>query len=156
MRRLAPPALVVSVLAAIALGVAGCGGDDASDAEPPPVATATATAPPATTAPATTDTAPAAPSSTLQVDADPSGALAFTQQTLTASAGEVVLTLRNEAPVPHNVAVRGGSVATEPSATIADGGTAELRVELAPGEYEFYCAVDGHADAGMAGTLIVQ
>lgn len=153
MRRLAPPAIAVAALAALALGLAGCGGDDdSSDPEPAPPATTA----PATTAADTTPTAPAAGGSTLAVDADPSGSLAFTQTTLTTSAGEVTITLRNESSVPHNIAVRGGSVDSEPSETITGGDTADLMVDLATGEYEYYCEVPGHADAGMVGTLTVE
>lgn len=146
MRRSAPIVLVTCAIAVLGTALAGCGGDDdAPVADPGPATTAPPTAP-ATTAPPTRDSA-------LVVDADPSGALAFVQTTLSTSAGEVTITLRNDSPVPHNVAVRGGSVATEPSLTISGGETADLTVDLPAGEYEFYCEVPGHAEAGMVGTL---
>jgi nitrite reductase (NO-forming) len=149
------PLLVVlaASLAALALGLGGCGDDDDDAAEPAP--------PPATTAPATTaattggSTAPAPAGATLAIDADPSGALAFVQTTLTAPAGPVTFVLTNEAPVPHNVAVEGDGVDSEPSPTIQGGGTAELTVELPAGEYEYYCDVPGHREAGMVGALTV-
>lgn len=36
------------------------------------------------------------------------------------------------------------------------GESAVLRAELAPGEYEFYCSVPGHREAGMKGRLMVH
>jgi plastocyanin len=98
----------------------------------------------------------AAEAGVVAVAADPGGALAFTQTKLTASPGKVTLRLTNESPVPHNIAVRGSGVDSPHSATIQDGATADLTVELKAGEYEFYCAVPGHVEAGMKGTLTVK
>lgn len=138
-------------IAALGLGLSACGGDDdTSDAPETPAATSTSAGPSATTAPAP------AGGTTLAVDADPSGALAFVQTTLTTSAGPVTITLTNDSPVPHNIAVRGGSVDTEPSETIQGGATADLSVDLPAGEYEYYCEVPGHEQAGMVGTLTVE
>jgi nitrite reductase (NO-forming) len=41
---------------------------------------------------------------------------------------------------------------------VAPGETVEVTIpeDAAPGEYEFYCSVPGHAAAGMVGTLVVQ
>jgi uncharacterized cupredoxin-like copper-binding protein len=41
---------------------------------------------------------------------------------------------------------------------VAPGETVEVTIpeDAAPGEYEFYCSVPGHAAAGMVGTLLVQ
>jgi uncharacterized cupredoxin-like copper-binding protein len=37
------------------------------------------------------------------------------------------------------------------------GQTARLRVRIdQPGTYRFVCTVEGHADAGMTGTLVVD
>ncbi len=91
---------------------------------------------------------------TLTLTADPSGALAFDTTELTAAAGEVTIELVNDSGVPHNVEVEGNGVEEE-SDTITSGST-DLTVDLEPGEYEFYCAVDGHKDAGMEGTLTVN
>ncbi|WP_217923403.1 plastocyanin/azurin family copper-binding protein [Miltoncostaea oceani] len=147
--------MTAAAIAALGLGLSACGGDDdSSDAPATPDTTTEQTTTAAGTS-ATTAPAPAA-GSTLEVDADPSGALAFTQTTLSTTAGPVTITLRNESPVPHNIAVRGGSVDTEPSETIQGGETTELTVDLPPGEYEYYCEVPGHEQAGMKGTLTVE
>jgi uncharacterized cupredoxin-like copper-binding protein len=138
------------------MGVAGCGDDDdSSDAEATteaPAATATARAETAT-APATT-AAPAG--ATIKVDADPGGQLAFVQKSLEAPAGANLFVLTNDASVPHNLEIEGNGVEAGPTETISDGQTAQLKVTLEPGTYEFYCDVPGHKEAGMEGTLTVE
>jgi plastocyanin/cytochrome c553 len=90
------------------------------------------------------------------VETDPGGDLAFTQKTLTAGAGKVTLKLRNDSPVPHNIAIRGNGVNAGPSETIQGGATADLTATLKPGTYEYYCAVPGHEQGGMKGKLTVR
>ena len=143
-------AVIAAALAAASLGLSACGDDDDASATTTEAPAAATTAPATTEAPATT-AAPAGGS--VSVEADPSGQLAFVQKTLTAPAGSVTITLTNDAPVPHNVAVRGNGVDSPPSDTIQGGGTADLTVDLPAGEYEYYCAVPGHEQAGMKGTL---
>ncbi len=38
----------------------------------------------------------------------------------------------------------------------SSGNSDELKVDLKPGKYEFYCDIPGHREAGMDGTLTVQ
>ena len=78
----------------------------------------------------------------------------FDKTTLDASAGTVTIELTNDSSVAHNVEVEGNGV-EETSDTIT-GATTSLTVDLEPGTYEFYCAVPGHKDAGMEGTLNVS
>ena len=150
-------ALAAAGLAALSLGLAACGSDSSSSASTTEATTAAA---PATTAPATstpaTTAAPAA-ATRLALAADPNGALAFTTTTLTAKAGAVNITLTNDSSVPHNIAVEGPGGTTEgPTDTIDGGKTATLKItDLAPGTYTYYCAVPGHRQAGMEGTLTV-
>jgi uncharacterized cupredoxin-like copper-binding protein len=116
-----------------ALLAAGCGGDDNGG---------------------TTDTTTAAEGTTLQLAADPGGALSFDKTSLDAPAGSVTIELTNDSSVAHNVEVEGNGV-EEKSDTIT-GATTSLTVDLEPGTYEFYCAVPGHKEAGMEGTLNVS
>jgi plastocyanin len=154
-------ALVAAGLAALSLGLSACGSDSSSAASTTEAATTTAAAP-ATTAPATstpaTTAAPAAATTKLALAADPDGALAFTEKTLTAKAGAVDITLTNDSSVPHNVAVEGPGGTTEgPSDTIDGGKTATLSIsDLPAGSYTYYCAIPGHRQAGMEGTLTVN
>jgi plastocyanin len=116
-----------------ALLAAGCGGDDNGE---------------------TTETTTAVEGTALQLAADPSGALAFDTDTLDATAGSVTIELTNDSSVPHNVEVEGNGV-EEVSDTIT-GSTTSLTVDLDAGTYAFYCAVPGHREGGMEGTLNVS
>ena len=42
------------------------------------------------------------------------------------------------------------------SDVVTDGETTEASAELEPGEYAYYCAVPGHREGGMEGTLTVE
>ena len=135
--------LLVLTMLMLTLGVAACGGDDDDGGG--------TAAEPATD----TDTGGGGGGGTvLMLTADPGGALSFDQTELTAPAGEVTIQLMNDSGTPHNVEIEGNGV-EETSETITEGMT-ELTVTLEPGEYEFYCAVDGHKAAGMEGTLTVE
>jgi len=113
----------------------------------------------APTAPAPTATTPATPApgggaSTLELAADPSGQLKFDQTSLAGKAGKLTIDLTNDSPVPHNVAVEQAGKQLGVSKTVS-GGKATLSLDLKAGSYAFYCAVPGHRQAGMEGTLEV-
>jgi plastocyanin len=132
--------MLLTVLA-LAFAVAACGGDDDEASDEP-------------AAEETTTHEEGSDGSHLTLTADPSGSPAFDQTELTAAAGEVTIELVNDSGTDHNVEVEGNGV-EEVSDTISEGST-ELTLTLEPGEYEYYCTVDGHKAAGMEGTLTVQ
>jgi uncharacterized cupredoxin-like copper-binding protein len=105
--------------------------------------------------------------------------LEFEPQTIEVTAGQrIELTLRNEGALEHDFSVMHIQVddvdehshasdahemqmttAEEPAIHVAAvaGETGLLRFSpREPGTYEFYCAVPGHKEAGMIGTLIVH
>jgi len=134
--------LLLFTVLAFVVAVAACGGDDDESATEP-------------AAEETTTHAEGTGEGThLTLTADPSGALAFDQTELTAAAGEVTIELVNDSGISHNVEVEGNGI-EEVSETISEGST-ELTVTLDAGEYEFYCAIPGHREAGMEGTLTVE
>ena len=135
--------LILFAFLALALGAAACGGDDDDDTSGEPAAGDT-----------TTHEEGTGGGTHLTLTADPGGALSFDQTELTAPAGEVTIELVNDSGVPHNVEIEGNGV-EEVSDTISEGST-ELTVTLEPGEYEFYCAIPGHREGGMEGTLTVE
>ena len=96
-----------------------------------------------------------ATSTELTLSADPSGSLDFDRKEAAVKGGTVTITLVNESPIGHNVAVARGSRELGRSDTVT-GDETELRVDLKPGEYEFFCAVPGHRAGGMEGTLTVE
>jgi plastocyanin len=135
--------ILLLMLAVVALALAGaaCGGDDDDEAEEP-------------AAEETTEDTGGGGGTTIELAADPGGALAFDQTELTAPAGEVTIHLTNDAQIPHNVEVEGNGV-EEVSDTVT-GADTSLSLTLEAGEYEFYCAVPGHREGGMEGTLTVE
>jgi plastocyanin len=134
--------LLVLAVVALSLAVAACGGDDDDEADEPAAEETTE------------DTTGGGGGTTLELAADPGGALAFDQTELTAPAGEVTIHLTNDAQIPHNVEVEGNDV-EEVSDTVT-GADTSLDLTLEPGEYVFYCAVPGHREGGMEGTLTVE
>ena len=134
--------LLMLAVVALSLAVAACGGDDDEEADEPAAEETTE------------DTTGGGGGTTLELAADPGGALAFDQTELTAPAGEVTIHLTNDAQIPHNVEVEGNGV-EEVSDTIT-GSDTSLTLTLEPGEYEFYCAIPGHREGGMEGTLTVE
>lgn len=116
-------------IAAVALGVGltltACGGDDDE----------------------TTDTAPAASGDGQTVTVEARDDLRFHPDELTAKAGTVRIVHENEGGITHSFVI------DELDVRIVDDG--EETVEAAAGEYDFYCDVAGHREAGMEGVLTV-
>ena len=137
--------LLLLTTLALVVAVAACGGDDDDEGSEEPAAEETTTE---DTGGGGGDTA------TIMLAADPNGELAFDQTELSAAAGEVTIEFMNDSGIPHNVEIEGNGV-EEVSDTITEGSTT-LTLTLEPGEYEFYCAVPGHREGGMEGTLTVE
>jgi len=72
-----------------------------------------------------------------------------------AKGGSVTIHVTNDGAFGHALEIEGNGVEEE-TETIAAGDSADLTVDLKPGEYTFYCAVPGHREAGMEGTLTVK
>lgn len=138
--------LLLLTTLALVVAVTACGGDDDDEDSEEPAAEETTTE--------DTGGGGGGDAVTIMLAADPGGDLAFDQTELTAAAGEVTIELMNESGLPHNVEVEGNGV-EEVSETITEGSTS-LTLTLEPGEYEFYCAVPGHREGGMEGTLTVE
>ncbi len=123
------------------LAVAACGSDDSDSSS-------------ATTAPATPATAAGG---ALKLTAEEKGGLSFDKKDLSAKSGEVTITMDNPsgASLPHDIAIEGEGV-EEAGEVVGPGGTSQVKAELKPGTYTFYCSVGQHRQAGMEGTLTVQ
>jgi plastocyanin len=92
---------------------------------------------------------------TLEIPADPDGAIAYVFANAVAPPGQLDITSPNESSVPHNIALEGGGV-NEVGPVVQDGGVSEISVDVEAGEYQFFCTVTGHREAGMEGTLTVE
>jgi uncharacterized cupredoxin-like copper-binding protein len=92
---------------------------------------------------------------TLDIPADPSGRTLYSFKNAEAPAGQLTINSVNKSTVDHDIALEGGGV-NEKGDTVRDGGTSTIDVDLQPGEYTFFCSVDGHRQAGMEGTLTVK
>jgi plastocyanin len=90
----------------------------------------------------------------LTIPADPTGALAFQFGKATAKPGKVTISMPNQAPIQHNIAITGPAKGHGP--IVGHGGDSTFTASLKPGTYTFLCEVPGHAAAGMKGTLTVK
>jgi plastocyanin len=91
----------------------------------------------------------------LEIPAAESGALYYQFADATAPAGQLTIQSPNESSVDHDISLEGGGV-DERGEVVKDGGVSEIEVDLEPGEYTFYCSVEGHREGGMEGTLTVE
>ena len=102
--------------------------------------------------------------------------ISFAPETITIEAGELVaLDLDNTGNLPHDFTIEridadhayGETAEVDGHEAHGDefamhhalegGHASEMRLRVhEPGEYEFWCTVPGHREAGMIGTLIVQ
>ena len=149
-----PKGLLIT-LAAVAMagfGLAACGGDDSSSSSTTAAAESTST----TSTEAAGSGGGGGSGGTIAIAADPSGALAFTKTNITAPAGSDTIDFENASSTGHNVEIEdssGEDIAE--TDTITDGKTSTT-ADLQPGTYTFYCAVPGHREAGMEGTITVK
>ncbi|MDP9369397.1 MAG: cupredoxin domain-containing protein [Chloroflexota bacterium] len=65
---------------------------------------------------------------------------------------DVTVILPNDGAALHNFSIDALGINVD----IPPGEMQQTTINAAPGEYEYYCAVPGHAAAGMVGVLIVQ
>jgi len=91
----------------------------------------------------------------VEIPADPGGALAYTFAAAEAPPGQLEVDSPNESSVDHNIAIGGGGV-NEAGPVVSDGGVSKVSVNLKAGEYQFFCTVPGHREAGMEGKLTVK
>jgi uncharacterized cupredoxin-like copper-binding protein len=64
---------------------------------------------------------------------------------------DVTVNVPNEGAAPHNFSIDALGIDVD----IAPGATEQVVINAPAGEYEFYCNVPGHKEAGMVGTLTV-
>jgi len=143
---------LIVLLCAFAIPVAGCGGDDDDSGGGGGGSGSSSSG---ATNTESSGGGAASGGETLKIAADPSGALKFDKSSLTAKAGKVTIVMDNPSDVPHAVEIEGNGVEAE-GETVTKGGVSKASAEVKPGEYEFYCPVDGHKQAGMEGTLTVK
>lgn len=147
---------LIALLASVtALALAGCGSDDKSSSDSGGGGYGGGGG--KTTTKTTTTAAgggAGGAGGTIPLAADPTGQLKFDTTKLEAKAGTVTIAFDNSSSVPHAVEVEGNGV--EDKTAVITKSKADLKLDLKPGTYEFYCPVDGHKAAGMKGTLVVQ
>jgi uncharacterized cupredoxin-like copper-binding protein len=65
------------------------------------------------------------------------------------SAGTYSFEVTNNGRMPHDFVVEQGGSDVAATEVLQPGESATLEVELAPGDYVFYCSVGAHRAAGM-------
>ena len=68
--------------------------------------------------------------------------------------GTYTFKVTNDGQTQHALEIEGNGVEEETD-TLGPGDSGEVTVELAAGEYELYCPIDGHRANGMEGSLVV-
>jgi plastocyanin len=92
----------------------------------------------------------------LSIPADPGGALAYVYANAQAPAGETEIQSKNASSVQHDIAIEGNGLSETKGPVVSNGGVSKFSANLKPGEYDFFCTVDGHRQAGMEGKLTVK
>ena len=143
--------VLIAVVLTIPLTLAACGGDDDDDTT---AASDTTTTEDTTTEDTTSAEATGGGGGGETVDIS-EVEFAIDPKEVTTKPGAVTFAIANDGSVPHNLEVEGNGI-EEVSKTIEGGQKTDLTVNLEPGEYEMYCAIPGHREQGMEGTVTVQ
>jgi uncharacterized cupredoxin-like copper-binding protein len=138
-------------LAALALGAAGCGSDDNNDNSSASTPASTPATPPASSTPAKSTPAAGGGGGAVSIG---ESEYKLTPADATAKAGTVTVNVKNDGQIVHNLEIEGNGVEKK-SADIEPGSSGKVTVNLKPGKYEMYCAIDGHKDLGMKGDITV-
>jgi plastocyanin len=129
---------LIALVVLVPLTFAACGGDDDETS--------------ATSAETTTAAAGGGAGGTVDISEtefklDPADA--------TVPAGTVTINVTNDGATTHNLEVEGDGV-EEITDDLEPGASGKLALDLQPGSYEMYCAIDEHKEQGMEGTLTVE
>jgi uncharacterized cupredoxin-like copper-binding protein len=163
---------LVSAMAVLMLGAAGCGNDSAAEPDTTPAPPATEAA----TTPGTSSSHSGSPAAAAEVTGHRTTVsmteFAFRPQALSAEAGTLRVTAENRGNAKHEfILIRTprtadalptqGGRASEAGAVgeVSEqppGNSASHTFTLKPGAYVYICNVPGHYAAGMHGTLIVK
>ena len=91
----------------------------------------------------------------VEIPADPNGSLAYQFADAVAPPGQLEVDSPNKSSIDHNISVEGAGV-REVGEIVKNGGVSKVNLDLKAGEYEFFCTVAGHREAGMEGKLTVK
>jgi nitrite reductase (NO-forming) len=138
--------LAIPALGAMALGVAVFNrNSSAQDATGTPVAS------PGASPAASPAASPSAGGTSFAVTAKD---IFFDPKTLEGTANvEVTITVTNEGAATHDLTIDELNVQTP---MLAPGESAEVKINAPAGDYQYYCSVPGHKEAGMVGTLTLK
>jgi plastocyanin len=142
---------LIALLCALSIVAAGCGDDDDDSGGGGSASTQTSES----SGGGGGEASGGGKAHTLKLSADPGGALKFDKSTLTAQPGKVTIVMDNPSDLPHAVEIEGSGVEVA-GQTVGKGGVSKASADLKAGEYEYYCPVGNHKDAGMEGTLTVK
>jgi len=162
--------LLAAIVILVTPVTVGCGGDDNGDGDQAAASSATSTATATATATATqttTDTAAASRALTIRMTE-----FAFDPDDVVAKKGKVTISAPNDGndvhelvllktdSDPSNLPKKGDSVDESTSvgeiADVDPGSTKKATFTLAPGNYAMVCALPGHYEGGMYGSLTVK
>jgi uncharacterized cupredoxin-like copper-binding protein len=137
-------AAMLAIGAAVAVPIAGCGGDDNDDNGGSTAASQAQT------------TAGGGGGAGGTVDLSATD-FKFTPSDPAVKSGDVTFTLKNDGQTAHSLEIEDvNGEDQEIEGDVAPGQTGTLKVNLKPGTYEFYCPVDDHKEMGMEGEITVK
>ena len=90
-----------------------------------------------------------------ELDIPSTAQLAYETERAEAEAGQLTIRSPNPSGTPHNIALEGDGV-RELGEVVTNGGVSEIKVDVKPGDYIFFCSVPGHREGGMVGELTVK